>query len=229
MSGVDDEDIVKNYTRARRFPQLIGVTHDGKRIPGGPYTYTQFVGGGLLLVVMWQTSSLWATGSLIRNTVVLVAVAGLVVWGLGKLPLNGRNPLSMVVGVSRALVIGLGSPPAIDGVVRRPRRGPTAVDGAVSIAGVPEADVDERDRRPAVMAHASSDVELAVLEPPTDVPPQRQVPQDRLRVVRPRSGAEPHPQLDQENPDPPIDRTAAASTRNADRLLAMVAAGRKVS
>ena len=36
---------LKWYTRARKFPQLIGRTPDGTRIPGGPYTYTQVAAG----------------------------------------------------------------------------------------------------------------------------------------------------------------------------------------
>ena len=35
-------EVVKNYTRARKFPQLLGMTPDGKKLPGGPYSYTQF-------------------------------------------------------------------------------------------------------------------------------------------------------------------------------------------
>ena len=28
-------EVVKNYTRARKFPQLLGMTPDGKKLPGG--------------------------------------------------------------------------------------------------------------------------------------------------------------------------------------------------
>ena len=96
-------EVVKNYTRARKFPQLLGMTPDGKKLPGGPYSYTQFVGAGLVALVLWKTPGIWATGSLIRNVFVFVALVGVTAWGLGKLPIGGRNPLSMVAGVSKAL------------------------------------------------------------------------------------------------------------------------------
>ena len=54
---------MKWYTRARKFPQLIGRTPDGTRIPGGPYTYLQVAAGVGMAAVLAATTGLWARGA----------------------------------------------------------------------------------------------------------------------------------------------------------------------
>lgn len=39
---------IRVYTLAMRFPRMIGKGFNGERLPGGPYTLHQFVGGGLI-------------------------------------------------------------------------------------------------------------------------------------------------------------------------------------
>lgn len=230
MSGAErtlDEQIVKNYTRARRFPQLIGVTHDGQRIPGGPYTYTQFIGGGLMMAALSQTTALWATGSMLRDAVVFIAVVGLTIWGLGRLSLKGRNPLSVAAGVLRALLAGGGHRIAIDG--ERPRDVKVGVlEGAVEIGGdrmrlptaealdeisnVVEVEDDSKEE-----ADSGSRVEDVCVDQ-FDVHPSA----DRVAVV-----PVPRP-VDVVVPDK-LRRPAEGRvvTGNADRLLAMAAAARR--
>ncbi|GAA3132273.1 hypothetical protein GCM10020255_006340 [Rhodococcus baikonurensis] len=128
-------EVVKNYTRARKFPQLLGMTPDGKKLPGGPYSYTQFVGAGLVALVLWKTPGIWATGSLIRNVFVFLALVGVTAWGLGKLPIGGRNPLSMVAGVSKALGSPAQAPKVSGPSPRRPRV--HALAGMVTLVPVP--------------------------------------------------------------------------------------------
>lgn len=96
-------EVVKWFTRARRFPQLIGRTPDGARIPGGPYTVTQVVGAGIVLFAGTRTMSLWARYGLLSNAMILLSVAFAVVWGLGRIPVGSRNPLSVSTGLLRAL------------------------------------------------------------------------------------------------------------------------------
>jgi hypothetical protein len=93
-----DQQVVKWYTLARKFPQLIGRTHDGTRLPGGPYTVTQIVAGGAVLFVASKTSSLWANFGLMGNIAVLLGVTWGVVVALGKIPLGARNPLAILAG-----------------------------------------------------------------------------------------------------------------------------------
>jgi hypothetical protein len=115
-------DVVKWYTRARRFPQLIGRTPDGARIPGGPYTLTQAVAAGLILVIGLNTMGIWARFGLV-GTIVTLTVTWTAVWLLGRIPVGSRNPLSAATGLAHAV----GTPPTgrLGGHavrVRRPRR-----------------------------------------------------------------------------------------------------------
>lgn len=103
MSDQPDRDVVKWYTRARKFPQLIGRTPDGARIWGGPYTFTQAVGAGLVLFVGLNTMGLWAHYGLLGNAVVLLGGGGVVVMFLGRIPVGSRNPLSVAAGATRAV------------------------------------------------------------------------------------------------------------------------------
>ncbi|MGH8471257.1 MAG: hypothetical protein ACREVJ_02105 [Gammaproteobacteria bacterium] len=102
MSTESGSDVVKWFTRARKFPQLIGRTPDGTRIWGGPYTLTQALGGAGVLVVGMKTMSLWAHFGFIGSLVILATVTASAVWGLGRIPVGARSPLSMASGLARA-------------------------------------------------------------------------------------------------------------------------------
>lgn len=92
---------VRWYTLARRFPQLIARTHDGTAIPGGPYTVTAFCTAGALAFVLVKTFAMWSP--LVGNPVVacaaLLAAVYATAWGVTRLPLEGRSPLSMALGL----------------------------------------------------------------------------------------------------------------------------------
>jgi hypothetical protein len=96
-------EVVKWYTRARKFPQMIGRTPDGAKLPGGPYTVAQAVAAGAILVVGLNTMSLWARFGLVGNMLVLATVTVLVVWSLGRVPVGSRSPFSVVAGVAQAV------------------------------------------------------------------------------------------------------------------------------
>ena len=98
-----DVEVVKWYTRARKFPQLIGRTPDGARLWGGPYTITQAVGGGLLLLVGINTMGLWARYGLLGNALLLLAVTYTAVLLLGRIPVGSRNPLAVLSGFATAV------------------------------------------------------------------------------------------------------------------------------
>lgn len=91
----------KWYTRARKFPQLIGRTPDGTRIPGGPYTVTQVLGGIGACFVTSQILKVWSPGDIVSSAVVLLLISGGVVFLLRKLPPGMRNPLVYLKGVLR--------------------------------------------------------------------------------------------------------------------------------
>jgi len=91
-------DVVKWYTHARRFPSLIGRTSDGTRIPGGPYTPTQLITLAVLAWTASKTTWVWARFSTVGNIIFFVALVGLPVYALGKLPIGFRNPLRILIG-----------------------------------------------------------------------------------------------------------------------------------
>lgn len=101
--GSDEREVVRWYTRARNFPQLIGRTADGAKLWGGPYTVAQIVGGAGVLALAAATTQVWARGSGLMNITVLVAVTAAVVVGLGKIPPGARNPISVLSGAWAAV------------------------------------------------------------------------------------------------------------------------------
>jgi hypothetical protein len=127
MSGDDQAyEVVKWYTRARRFPQLIGKTPDGARIWGGPYTYTQLVGAVTVLVVGAKTVGLWGRFGLVGNALILLAVAYATALILGRLPVGSRNPIAVAAGVFHAVTCPPGGRLAGSPVrIRRPHRAAT--------------------------------------------------------------------------------------------------------
>ena len=96
-------EVVKWYTRARKFPQLIGRTPDGAKIWGGPYTFTQAVGAGVTLFVGVNTMGLWANHGLIGNAMILLGVAYGIVLLLGRIPVGSRSPIAVLAGCVRAV------------------------------------------------------------------------------------------------------------------------------
>jgi hypothetical protein len=99
----DDLEVVRWYTRARRFPQLIGKTAGGERIWGGPYTMTQVLAVATVGFVGWQTIGLWGHMTGIGNVMVLAgAIIGAGILA-GRIPPGVRNPLILVRGAWRAL------------------------------------------------------------------------------------------------------------------------------
>ena len=124
----DQLEVVKWYTRARRFPQLIGRTPDGTKIPGGPYTFTQVLGGAGFLVVAWKTLPVWGAFGLIGNAAVLVVATWLLIVALGRIPIGARNPISLGEGLLRALTApAAGRVGGREVRIRRPHRARTVL------------------------------------------------------------------------------------------------------
>lgn len=96
-------EVVRWYTRARRFPQLIGKTASGGQIWGGPYTYTQVAVGAISLVVGLKTTWVWGRFGTIGNAVVVLGVSYGLVFLTGRLPVGARNPFAVGAGLLRAL------------------------------------------------------------------------------------------------------------------------------
>lgn len=168
-SETAESEVVRWYTRARRFPQLIGRTPDGAQIPGGPYTFTQVIGTAAFLVVAVKTINLWGRFDLIGNALVLFVAAAAVVFGLGRLPIGARNPFSLLDGTLRAVT----APAAgrVDGRsvrIRRPRyvRSKVVVHVPQVDVGYAEAIPEPEDAAQPVLLADVKEEEPAVVPPP---------------------------------------------------------------
>ena len=101
MSG--QVEVARWYTRARRFPQLVGRFTDGRPITGGPYTYTQV---GVLVATVFlgsKTTWLWGHFGTVFNAAILFGVAYAGALLVGRAPIGGRNPLLLSGWAVRAL------------------------------------------------------------------------------------------------------------------------------
>ncbi len=97
------EEIARFYTRSRRFPKMIGRMTDGSRIPGGPYTLTQVGFGGVALMGLLVTRTLWGTGATLLDLAITVGVAWGVTWLVGLIPMTRRNLVLAFVGAVAAM------------------------------------------------------------------------------------------------------------------------------
>lgn len=88
------------YTSARRFKQVLGSLPDGTKIPGGPYTYTQFGVMFAVLACAWLTRGIWGGESAIRDLILSLIVAYGMGVLVGKLPSSRRGPLQLAGGAS---------------------------------------------------------------------------------------------------------------------------------
>lgn len=96
MSGV------KYFTAGRKFPQLLGRTPSGGRIPGGPYTVTQAIGGLATLGILAKSMFIWGQFGFWMNLGILAGGTYGAVFGLGKVPIGSRSPVSWGLGAFSA-------------------------------------------------------------------------------------------------------------------------------
>lgn len=98
------EEIARFYTRSRRFPKMIGRMTDGSRIPGGPYTLTQVGFGGVALMLLLMTRTMWSTGVTLLDLAITAGVAWGVTWVVGMLPMTRRNLVLAFVDAAAAML-----------------------------------------------------------------------------------------------------------------------------
>lgn len=163
---------VRLYTRARKFPRLIGTTLDGRKLPGGPYTWPQLALAGGVLFVSARTAVWWARGSGLQTImIILFLTVGAVIVGR-QLPQITRNPVLLVGGVLRVLTA-----PRTGRLANRPLRlrAPHQVKGLclVDLSGVTAPDQDwtvpefEAPQDPMLIPHPLEDVDPTPPPAPT--------------------------------------------------------------
>ena len=99
----DTLEVTKFYTRARKFPQLIGKLQDGRAIWGGPYTISQALAGMGTAGALYFTRGLWAHFGVLMNLGVGLGSSWAVVRFMGKLPPGARNPIGLLWGAYSAI------------------------------------------------------------------------------------------------------------------------------
>jgi hypothetical protein len=96
-------EVGRFFSGARNVKQLLGTFPDGTRIPGGPYTLSQFFVLLAVLIGGWITRPLWSI-DLLSDLIVLGAAAFGLALLAGKLPGGRRNPVRMLTGAYGLLV-----------------------------------------------------------------------------------------------------------------------------
>ena len=92
------------FTATRHVPMTFGVNPaTGERLPGGPYTSAQVFGALGVGALMWVTSSLWGTGTLLADLLFGVAVMAGVGWFLRYMPDDLSDYLTLGIGASKML------------------------------------------------------------------------------------------------------------------------------
>lgn len=136
---VERPRVSRFYTGVRRIPIMIGKAGN-TRLPGGPYSVTQFIAGGVVLVIGWNTMSVWGplfgTFPLVR----IVALAGMAVtalWLAGQLPSTRRKIHHLAADTMGAI-----ANPSAGTLNGQPMklRSPHRLRGTVLIAGAPVVD-----------------------------------------------------------------------------------------
>lgn len=95
-----DHEPIRFFTRARHIPTLFGKLPGSRwSLPGGPYTLTQALVAVAPLATVYLTRHHWSQHA---NAISLGVLAGALGIGLalavGRLPLGGRNPVSILTG-----------------------------------------------------------------------------------------------------------------------------------
>lgn len=104
MSASEGE-VIRWYTRARRFPKFIGkLGFSDKPLIGGPYPVVGVIGFVVAFIIGANTMELWGGGSLIWNAGLLFGISLGVGFASGKLVVGGRNPVTVLQGSFRAFM-----------------------------------------------------------------------------------------------------------------------------
>lgn len=107
MADTPPVRVMRTFTRGLRIPKKIGRLYDGTRLPGGPYTFAQFITGAGAVVIGYFTLPFWAQtlpslsviSSEMVGHILLLPIGWGVAWLAGLIPAD-VNPLYAVQGIT---------------------------------------------------------------------------------------------------------------------------------
>ncbi|WP_331759796.1 hypothetical protein OG422_30850 (plasmid) [Streptomyces sp. NBC_01525] len=164
------------FTKARKHTLVVGHWPGGGRIWGGPYTVPQIIVAAAMFALLFLTRGLWAHHGLV-DVLPLVGVPYALALVVGRIHVDGRNPLSVATSV-----LGLaasGSAGRMDGRPVRQRRSGALV-GVCTLTWQPP---NEPGRSAEPLAEALSRAK------PGRPAPAPTVPDDRPAADRPAADA----------------------------------------
>lgn len=94
------QPLVRSWTRALRYPKVIGRLPGMRRLWGGPYTYAQIATGALTLLVMVKTLSLWGRFGPAGNGLLLLILPAGLMFAVRRARIEGRSLPAYVSGLS---------------------------------------------------------------------------------------------------------------------------------
>ncbi|MCB5910397.1 hypothetical protein [Streptomyces pinistramenti] len=133
------------YTKVRRHAPVVGHWPGGGRIWGGPYTVPQLVVASGTFAVLFVARGLWAHHGLV-DVLLLVGVPYALALIVGRVHIDGRNPLAVAASAVGLAVSGSGGRMGGRPVPRFRRR---AVVGVCTLARQPQNDESGRGAVPA--------------------------------------------------------------------------------
>lgn len=176
---VERPRVSRFYTGVRRIPIMIGKAGN-TRLPGGPYSVTQFIVAGVVLVVGWNTMSVWGplfgTFPLVR-IVALLGMAVTALWLAGQLPSTRRKIHHLATDT-----VGAIANPSAGTLNGQPMklRSPHRLTGTVLIAVAPAVDESAPVRvaapNPAPVAVPAPLITAAAEAPPITLAPSPTAP-----------------------------------------------------
>jgi hypothetical protein len=89
---------LRNYTRARRQPQVIGKIGGWYPI-WGVASVTQYIVGGGAFVLLLTTTWLWAHLGSVGNLLVFIGVPFGLAWTVRRAKVDGRGPIAAIAGL----------------------------------------------------------------------------------------------------------------------------------
>lgn len=217
-TDADQIEVVRFY-RTTKYPRMLGRLPDGSRIWGGPYTFTQGIVGGSVLLLLLYTWDIWAVYGFLVNPIIAAGAVGVSLYVSGMIRTKNRNPILAGVGALTALTAPSAGKLDKSFRFRKPRhiKGTylTPIVAAALMSDQTPAHYSEPNRAPGADLAPASTGEPA-LEAHHAAPNAQPSSRNRSQVARTRTSSH----IAQELPTPAAEGTYRPPVTAIERLLA---------